>query len=105
MLRRYETLILISPDLTNEENSSIIESLEGIIKDRGGEVITVDDWGIKELAYEVKKHTRGRYVRLEYALPPTEITELERRMRINEDIFKYLTVKLSDKYQSSQGGN
>ncbi len=101
MLRHYETLILVNPDLTNEENNEIVENLKKVIEDRGGEVITVDDWGIRELAYEVRKHTTGRYVRFEYALPPTEVSEFERRIKLNENIFKFLTVKLSDKYKKN----
>ena len=93
-MRKYETLVLLSPELAQEERQEIVENLGAIIAREGGEMRTVDDWGSRELAYPVKKLTRGYYVRLEYAGPGPVIAELERNIRINDGIMKFLTVKL-----------
>ncbi len=100
MLRKYETLILLSPDLTEEDRQNLLNVFQKVVEDYSGELINVDHWGLKELAYPVKKYFRGYYVRLEYGAPGTLVTELERRMRITDGVLKFLTVKLQDEYQS-----
>lgn len=102
MLRKYETLLLLSPELSSEEKQGIIEKVSEIIKRDGGEVALVDDWGMRELAYPVKKQTRGYYVRLEYGLPPQFVAELERNLRLREDVFRFVTVKLEDVFEVSK---
>jgi small subunit ribosomal protein S6 len=99
-LRRYETLILFNPDMGNAERQEITDELSKVIEEEfGGKLLLTDDWGIKELAYPVKKHTRGHYVRIEYGVPGNAISEIERKLRLNEDVFKFLTVKLQDKFE------
>jgi small subunit ribosomal protein S6 len=95
-MRRYETLLLISPELPADARKELIEAMTGIIKREKGTIITVDEWGMRELAYPVKKQLRGYYVRLEYALDGAAVQELERNIRINDGIFKFVTVKLDD---------
>jgi small subunit ribosomal protein S6 len=97
MVRHYETLLLFSPELAAENLQELLTSFGNIIAAQGGDSVTVDDWGVKELAYPVKKQVRGHYVRLEYNLPAQAVAELERNIRIAEGIFKFVTVKLDDK--------
>ncbi len=97
MVYHYETLLLISPEMEEEGRTAIIENLTGLIEREGGAMVEVDDWGIRTLAYPVQKQSRGWYVRLVYDAPGALITELERIIRITDGIFKFLTVKLSDK--------
>ncbi|MFP4072310.1 MAG: 30S ribosomal protein S6 [Desulfovibrionales bacterium] len=96
MKRRYETLLLFSPELNSEERQGLLENFSNVITGQGGEVALVDDWGMKQLAYPVKKQTRGSYVRLEYVLPGESVAELERIIRIADGVFRYVTVKLDD---------
>ncbi len=96
-MRKYETLLLFSPELALENLQEILENLKGIIERQQGGLLTVDDWGMRDLAYMVRKQTRGHYVRLEYALPPAGVAELERIVRITDGILKFVTVKLADK--------
>lgn len=93
-MREFETLLLLSPELTNDERESLLNSLTAIIAREGGNIIEVDQWGMRELAYPVRKVMRGFYVRLVYAGPPQLVAELERNIRINDNIYKFLTVKL-----------
>lgn len=95
-MRKYETLLLFSPELSTEERQTLMDNFTAIIDREQGQVAEVDDWGSRELAYLVDKQTRGHYIRLEYAAPGTCVTELERNIRISEGIFKFITVKLAD---------
>lgn len=99
MQRRYETLLLFSPELPPDATKATLENFQGVIKNQGGEMVTLDDWGMKELAYPVKKQFRGHYVRLEYMMPAASVSELERIIRIADGIFKFVTVKLPEKKQ------
>jgi small subunit ribosomal protein S6 len=99
MLQKYETLVLMSPELGSEARQELQDTMSGIIERDGGKVLVVDDWGIRELAYPVQKVMRGYYIRLEYALPGEFVAELERNIRIADGIFKFLTVKLADHYE------
>ena len=95
-MRKFETLLLLSPELSSEVRASLLESLKGVIEREGGKVLAEDLWGMRDLAYPVKKQMRGFYVRLEYAGPGALVAELERNIRIAEGIFKFVTVKLAD---------
>ncbi|WP_243367852.1 30S ribosomal protein S6 [Fundidesulfovibrio soli] len=98
-MRKYETLLLLSPELNAESKKELIESLSGLIVRQEGTMLTVDDWGTKELAYPVRKQVRGQYVRMEFAAPGTAVAELERIVRITDGIYKFVTVKLADKFE------
>lgn len=96
-MRQFETLLLLSPELSVDTRETLLNGLVGIIEREGGKVIEVDQWGMRDLAYPVRKQMRGYYVRLVYAAPNQLIAELERNIRLNDNIFKFLTVKLADK--------
>jgi small subunit ribosomal protein S6 len=98
-MRKYETLLLLSPELSSEEMQAVLETLKGVIDREGGTLIIEDDWGMRELAYPVRKVMRGHYVRLEYGAPGAAVQELERIIRITEGIFKFVTVQLEAEYE------
>ena len=95
-MRKYETLLLFNPDLGEEEHKAALEVLTGVLTREQSEILLVDDWGMRELAYPVKKQMRGHYVRLEYLAKPETIHELERNIRINEPVFRFVTVLLDE---------
>jgi small subunit ribosomal protein S6 len=99
-MRKFETLLLLSPELSTDARTVILDAFKAIIEREGGKVLLEDAWGMRDLAYPVKKQMRGFYVRLEYAGPGTLIAELERNIRITEGVFKFLTVQLSDEYEA-----
>lgn len=100
-MRKFETLLLLSPELTADARAAIIDGLKGVIEREGGKVLLEDAWGMRDLAYPVQKQMRGFYTRLEYAAPGALVTELERNIRIAEGIFKFLTVKLADEVEEA----
>ncbi len=96
-MRRYETFIIIDPDLSDEERSPIFEKVKDLIKQEECLLVTLDEWGGRRLAYEIKKKSRGYYVRLDYCGTGRLVDEMERFFRIDDRVMKYMTVLL-DKY-------
>ncbi len=95
-MRQFETLILLSPELSAEQREGILAGLTAIIEREGGQIVKVDHWGMRDLAYPVHKLMRGYYVRLVYNAPARLVAELERNIRITDGIFKFITVRLDD---------
>ncbi len=95
-MRKMETLVLLSPEITVEQREQTIATLSEVITREGGKLLEVDQWGMKDLAYPVQKQMRGFYVRFEYIAPNQLVAELERIIRIQDTIFKFITVRLSD---------
>ncbi|MBC18127.1 30S ribosomal protein S6 [Pseudodesulfovibrio profundus] len=95
MVNNYETLVLLSPELAEENRKEILDNLTSIVEREGGKMVETDDWGMRLLAYPVQKQTRGYYVRLVYDAPGALVAELERNIRFTDGIFKFMTVKLA----------
>ena len=101
-MANYESVLIARQDLGASQVSSIVEDLSSVIKKQGGEVIRVDNWGLKNLAYRIKKNRKGHYVVLNIAAPASAIAEYERVMRVNEDIIRYMTIKVEE-FSSANG--
>ena len=101
-MNHYETLFVVKPTLTDEETKAQIEKNIAIITDNGGEIVAIDDMGMRKLAYPVEKNERGYYTVAYYKAPATLIAELERQMRYNEDVLKFMTVKYAKKKEIAQ---
>ncbi len=95
-MRRYETIYILRPTLSEDEVTAVIDNANSIIASDGGQIISLDKWGLKTLAYLIKKETQGYYVYCDYATEPANVTEMERKFRIEESVMKYMTVKLAD---------
>jgi len=96
-LRHYETMFITKPTLTDEEKANIVENIKKVIEENGGEVVAVDNIGVRELAYPINKFERGHYYIIYYKAPANAILELERQMRYNEDLLRFMTVKYETK--------
>ena len=99
-LRHYETFYLLHPDLSDEERALISEKLQQIITNGHGEIVKIDPWPLQKLAYRVQKQPQGYYVVMEYGAPAESISELTRRLRLNEGVMKFVTTKLSNKFDA-----
>jgi len=97
-MRKYETFFIIDPDLPDETNSALDNKVQSIITSNGGEVLTYVPWGKRKLAYAIRKRTRGLYVLMEYSGGPQLVAELERNLRIDERILKFITVMLEERF-------
>jgi len=95
-MRRYETIIIVRPNVAEDEIEAIINRTTSIIEDDEGTILQIDHWGLKKLAYLIKKESQGYYIYVDYAGVPAAVTEIERIFRIDDRILKYLTIKLAD---------
>ena len=95
-MNKYESVLIARQDLGASQVSSLVDSLKQVVADQGGEVVRVDNWGLKNLAYRIKKNRKGHYVLLNISAPATAVAEYERVMRVNEDIIRYMTVKVDE---------
>ena len=93
-MRRYETIVIIDPDLSEDDRTALIERIKEIIPQQEGVFLQEDLWGIKKLAYEIKKKPRGYYARFDYCGLGPVVDELERSCKIDDRVLKYLTVQL-----------
>ena len=95
-MRRYETLFIVTPDSSEEELKAVADKFQGVVTGMNGKVASYDEQGKKSLAYKVKKQSKGYYVLMDYLGQAEVVAELERNMRLDDRILKYLTVKLAD---------
>ena len=91
-MRRYETIFIIRPDVGEPQIKDIIKRFEGIATSGGGEVIETEEWGFRELAYQIKGERRGYYVRLDYASDAPAMNEVERNLKLQDTVLRYLSV-------------
>lgn len=99
-LREYETIYILSPDTNNDKVAEINDRVKTIIEERGGEILNVDNWGKRKLAYEIKKERKGIYLFWQYLGSPDIVAEFERNMRIIDPIVRYMTIKLENNVAS-----
>ncbi len=98
----YETLFVVKPTLTQEEIIEQISKVENILTKEGAELAGTNNMGMRKLAYPVEKHARGYYTVLFYKAEGTIIDELERNLKISEDVIKFLSVKYSKNKELAQ---
>lgn len=96
-MRFYELVFISDPELTEEELEKVADRAKETVEKQKGDIIRVQQWGKKKLAYKVRKQTQGYYTLINFAAPPEAIPELERILKLDERVLKYLIVKLSDK--------
>jgi small subunit ribosomal protein S6 len=99
-LRHYETFYLLRPDLSDEERTAISGKLQQIIISGHGEIVMIDPWPLQKLAYTVQKQTQGYYVVMEYGASAESISELTRRLRLDEGVMKFVTTKISHEFDA-----
>ena len=95
-MKRYETIIIFDPDLSKEAEAPVLERVNDLIPQFKGFLIETDDWGTKKLAYDIRKKSRGHYVRFDFCGDGTLIQEMERFFRIDDKILKFMTVLLDE---------
>lgn len=95
-MRRYETIFITLPELSEEDHTELKEKLQSIMTQWNGELIKLDDWGVRKLGYEIRKTGRGRYFLLDYAADSNLVREIERNFLYNERVLKFQTVKTSN---------
>jgi small subunit ribosomal protein S6 len=93
----YENVVILNAAISDEEAEGAINKIKELIAGQGGEVLKVDVWGRRKLAYEIKKQKKGLYVLLLYKTPSTAIRKLEEFYKVFDAVLKYMVIKLGAK--------
>ena len=97
MNRIYEEMFIIRPDATDEEINPIVEQLRTTVTNAGGTIDKEERWGVRKLAYRVQKRNEGFYVLVQFTADPQTVKEVERRLRVNDAVLKFITVRIDEK--------
>jgi small subunit ribosomal protein S6 len=90
----YESIFIARQDISGAQAEALTETFSGIVTEQGGQVLKKEYWGLKSLAFRIKKNRKGHYVLLNIDAPAAAVIEMERNMRLNEDVLRYLTVRV-----------
>jgi len=96
-MRIYEELFIVQPDATDEQIDPLIEQLKDIIAQTGGTLDKTEKWGVRRLAYRIGKLNEGYYILLQFSAGATAVKEIQRRLRVNDLVVKFLTVRIDEK--------
>lgn len=92
----YESIFIARPDLSSAQVEKLAEKFAGFITDNGGKIEKTEHWGLRQLAYPIKKNKKGHYVLLNIDAPSDALSEMERNMRISEDVMRYMSVSVKE---------
>ena len=95
----YEHVLLARQDLAQSQVDALAETATSIIEGNGGRVVKTETWGLRGLAYRIAKNRKAHYVALDFEAPANVVAELERQTQINEDVIRYMTVRVDEHEQ------
>ena len=96
-MRTYEELFILKTGLPEEEVTALIDQISGVITTSGGTILKTDNWGTRKLAYRVRKQAEGVYVLIQFTSGPAVVKEVERRLRVQDNVLKFITVRIDEK--------
>lgn len=92
----YEHVLLARQDVTSQQVESMIDTYKGVIEQNGGRLEKIEMWGVKSLAYRIKKNRKAHFALLNIDAPPAAIAEMERQMQISEDVLRFMTIRVEE---------
>jgi small subunit ribosomal protein S6 len=92
----YENVFIARQDISGAQVDALADTFTQLVADNGGEVKKREYWGLRNLTYRMRKNRKGHYVLLNLSAPPAAVAELERTMRINEDVIRYMTIRVDE---------
>ncbi|SFG53299.1 30S ribosomal protein S6 [Methylobacterium gossipiicola] len=92
----YEHVFLARQDVTTQQVETMVETYKGVIEANGGKVEKIEMWGVKSLAYRIKKNRKAHFTLLNVDAPPAALAEMERQMQISEDVLRFMTVRVEE---------
>ena len=95
-MRHYEIIYIVNPNLNGDDYHELVKKYSEIIENNQGVIIKTDEWGKQRLAYRIRKFYNGVYVYVEFCAKAESIAELERNLKLDDNILKFQTVKLAD---------
>lgn len=93
MKTRYELTVVFSPELSSQELTKAVKKLKTLIEKHEGKLVKDDDWGVRDFCYAIKKHSKGAYRFFVVEIPGSAIIVLDKELKLNEEILRYLFVK------------
>lgn len=101
-MRNYESLYIVHPEVTGDELTALTDKFQKVLTDLKAEIHLLDNWGTRKLAYPIKKLEQGCYVQTLFQADPQIISEFERRLRLDEKILRFLTVRFEGDFPPVQ---
>jgi small subunit ribosomal protein S6 len=92
----YEHTLIARQDISAQQAEALNDQLKALLEEHGGKVAKIEYWGLRNLAYRIKKNRKGHYSLLAIDAPPAAVKEMERQLSINEDVLRFLTVKVDE---------
>lgn len=92
-MNKYEIMFIVKPDVEDDARNAIIENFKNVLTTNEGVVENVDEWGLRDFAYEIQDYTKGYYVVVDVTTNPENIAEFERLSRINASVIRHLTIR------------
>jgi small subunit ribosomal protein S6 len=92
----YEHIFMARQDVTSQQVEAMVDQYKGVIEQNGGKVEKTEMWGVKSLAYRIKKNRKAHFTMFNLDAPPAALAEMERQMRISEDILRFITVRVDE---------
>lgn len=93
-MRSYELVFIVHPQVEGDALTALIENVKGLVERSGGKVTHVDPWGMRRLAYPIRKQWEGQYVLMRLELEPRGVAALERSLRLTESVLRHLIVRI-----------
>jgi small subunit ribosomal protein S6 len=90
----YEHIFMARQDVTSQQVEAMVDQYKGVIEQNGGKVEKTEMWGVKSLAYRIKKNRKAHFTMFNLDAPPNAVAEMERQMRISEDILRFMTIRV-----------
>ncbi len=95
-MHEYELTLIVRSDVEEADLTAVIDRVKGLVANNGGEVVKLDLWGTRRLAYPIKRVREGQYVFMVIKLPPQSVAEVDRGIRLTEDILRHLFVRIEE---------
>jgi small subunit ribosomal protein S6 len=92
----YEHVFLARQDVTSQQVETMIDTYKGVIEQNGGKLEKIEMWGVKSLAYRIKKNRKAHFTLLNIDAPPAALAEMERQMQISEDVLRFMTIRVEE---------
>jgi small subunit ribosomal protein S6 len=92
----YEHVVIARPDISGQQAEALLEEMKGILAENGGSVAKTEYWGLRNLSYRIRKHRKGHYGLLNIEATPEALAELERRLKIHDDVIRYMSIRVDE---------
>lgn len=101
-LKKYECIYVLRPDLTEDREQKVANRIQLLIESNSGKLMRIDDWGVRKTAYPMQKHSKAHYIQITYAGPAGIVAQLERILRMLDEVMKFHSIKIADQVESEE---